>query len=299
MYKKVSVALLLLLLVLPIAFGTVEVVKTSPTYAKMNEQLNTSLRIGSNEWVNVLDINELIPNNWTVLEWAIDNYNKYDVSYESTNNYNYEGKNWTLNHWRLNKKFIGTATITYTVTPENAGTYESRTTWTYEGGFGNYAAYSSIIPSGTPIPIAEETRTKTEIVGITVDLTILTVVIIIGGFAIAAILLIFFSSKGVLRIIEKIKESKPAEFISSEPAQVAVEDLRAFIKLGLQRGYTLREMVNALKGANVDATEFNNIAKEEMIIELDKKASEKDNKMPDSFANKLKTILEALKFGKR
>lgn len=187
----------------------------------------------------------------------------------------------------------------YTVTPENAGTYESRTTWTYEGGFGNYAAYSSIIPSGTPIPIAEETRTKTEIVGITVDLTILTVVIIIGGFAIAAILLIFFSSKGVLRIIEKIKESKPAEFISSEPAQVAVEDLRAFIKLGLQRGYTLREMVNALKGANVDATEFNNIAKEEMIIELDKKASEKDNKMPDSFANKLKTILEALKFGKR
>lgn len=78
--------------------------------------------------------------------------------------------------------------------------------------------------------------------------------------------------------------------------QIPIEELRSFIKLGLERGYTLREMANALKGSNIDTNPFKRIAQEEMMKNMDYRAQAKQKELQkeDKYVRKLKSLMMKL-----
>ena len=79
--------------------------------------------------------------------------------------------------------------------------------------------------------------------------------------------------------------------------QIAIEDLRAYIKFGLRRGYTLRQMANALNGSNINTNKFKNVAKEEALKEMDYRATyhEQKTEIYDKYLERLKKVMKNLK----
>jgi len=289
MYKKVSVVLLLaVMLALPVALAEVTVTKTFPPSAKANEEMTAVIVIQTDKWVDSLDLHEFTPSGWIITGWQISGFDKSNVFYETRNMF-YQDKDRTLSHWRFNQKFYGEMTIEYQLTPKEAGTFETITAWTFPGGFGSSVAYLGVLPSIIEFPeqavsLLPEGEKKVIIQGITIDFTVIVTILIIAGSFIFALVLAIAAGK-------KIAEIRASGSITN----VSTEDLRAFIKLGLQRGYTLRDMVDALKGGRINTKAFNEIAKEEMIQKMNDEAIEKEREISSTYAKKLKSIIERLK----
>jgi hypothetical protein len=289
MYKKVSVVLLLVvLLALPVALAEVTVTKTFPPSAKADEEITAVIVIQTDQWVDSLDLHEFTPKDWIITGWQITGFDKSNVFYE-TRNMPYLEKEWTLSHWMFNKKFYGEITINYQLTPKEAGTFETLTTWAYPGGFDSSITYLGVLPSIIEFPekavsLLPEGEKRIVIQGITIDFTVVVTILIIAGSSIFALVIALAAGKKIAQIRTR-----------GAVIDVSTEDLRAFIKLGLKRGYTLRDMVDALRGGRIGTEEFNEVAKEEMIQKMNDDAMEKEREISSAYAKKLKSIIERLK----
>lgn len=289
MYKKVSVVLLLaVLLALPVALAEVTVTKTLSSTAKAGEEINVTLTIKSDTYIDSLDLNEFTPKGWIITGWHMDGFDKSNVFYETRNMF-YQNQDRTLSHWKFNQRFYGTIVLSYQTTPTDAGTFETLTAWTFPGGFGSSVSYISVVPSLLAFPdkvvsLLPENNQQITILGTAFDLTTVLIVLIIAGALIFALVMAIAAGKKIAEI--RSHGSK---------ASVSTEDLRTFIKLGLKRGYTLRDMVDALKGGNIGTEEFDEVIKEEMIQNMNEKAEENEAAISDTYAKKLKSIIERLK----
>ncbi|MDD5181951.1 MAG: hypothetical protein PHC66_02135 [Candidatus Nanoarchaeia archaeon] len=280
------VLLLVLLLALPVAFASVDVTKTISPNVKANEEFNTTITITADSWTDTLDLHEFTPSGWIVTGWHIDGFDKAYVFYETRDMF-YQDNYRTLSHWKFDKRFYGTITVSYQTTPTDTGTYETLTTWTYLGGFDSIVSYINVLPSLTKFPEAAvnllpEGEKELVIQGFTIDFTVIVTVLIVAGAILFALVMSIAAGK-------KIAE------ISSGGTRVPIEDLRTFIKLGLRRGYTLRDMVDALKGGRIDTTYFNEIAKEESIQRMNEAAMENETRISEAYTKRLKSIIERLK----
>jgi len=289
MYRKVSVVLLLaILLALPVALAEVTVTKTFPPSVKANEEINAVIVITTDTWVDSLDLHEFTPKGWIITGWQITGFDKSNVFYETRDMF-YQDNDRTLSHWKFNHKFYGAITIEYQLTPEDAGTFETITAWTFPGGFDSSVTYLGVLPSIIEFPekavsLLPEGEKRIVIQGFTIDFTVIVTILIIAGSLIFALVIALTAGK-------KIAEIRRRGTI----VDVSTEDLRAFIKLGLKRGYTLRDMVDALRGGRINTDAFNEIANEEMIQNMNENAMEKEREISSAYAKKLKSIIERLK----
>jgi hypothetical protein len=290
MYKKVSVVLLLaLLLALPVALAEVTVTKSLSSTAKAGEEINVTLTIKTDTFIDSLDLNEFTPEGWIITGWHIDGFDKSNTFYETRNMF-YQNQDRTLSHWKFNQRFYGTIVLSYQTTPASAGTFETLTAWTFPGGFDSSVSYISVVPSLLAFPdkvvsLLPANNQQITIIGTTFDLTTILIVLIIAGALIFALVMAIAAGKKIAEIRAR----------GGSKANVSTEDLRTFIKLGLKRGYTLRDMVNALRGGNIGTEEFDEVIKEEMIQQMNDTAEEKEATISDTYAKKLKSIIERLK----
>jgi hypothetical protein len=246
MFKKVSVVLLLaVLLALPVVFAEVSITKTSLSYVNINQEINVTLKIEPSTVTETMDLFEFTPEGWIITGWQIYGFDKADIFYE-TRDMVYDGKERTLSHWNFNKKFASPITVNYQLTVQDAGTYEFLTAWTYQGGFGNLAAYINVLPIGAKPEFPTEKPAIT-FPGITLDVTKVAYAVVTAGFLFAALFLLLTARKKITEI---------------RAGKIPVEDLRIFIRFGLQRGYTLDEMKETLKEGNIATDGFEDLARE-------------------------------------
>lgn len=311
MNKKVSVVLLVFLLAIPVVFAKISVERTSVETTEEDVPINVEVKIDPDNYVSGFDLYEFSPKGWDVVSWNVQGYEKANIDYEVEDKI-YQGKERTSNHWRLTKTFKNTITLSYQVLPlDGTGTHEFLTVWTYPGGYNNKITKISVLPSSKtlttycgndvcdlgetysncPEDCEKEGKTGTAFVppNVTINLTPIILFTVVLSFSFAAFL-----------IYEKMKKSRDVSSKQKEVEfgeKIAIEDLRTFIKLGLRRGYTLRQMANALKGSQIDTRPFKEIAEDELLkdmnrrAELRKRAITKD----DKYIRKLKKIIKRLK----
>ena len=194
--------------------------------------------------------------------------------------------------------------------PDGSGNYNFLTVWTYPGGFDRQTTQLSVIPSGVSaaqcgnkvcesgesvancpadcaIPISP--LSLAAFPNITIDVTLVVIAVILFGFSLAAFV-IYLKSKQVF--IEMAARRR----VQQRPltnAEIAVEDLRAFMKLGLRRGYTLRQMAEALSGSSIDTRPFREIAKEEIMKDMNHRVKDREMelKKEDKYVHRLKGIM--------
>jgi hypothetical protein len=264
---KVGVSLLLVLLVFPIVLGEVTVERSEPSVLEQGKTTNITIQIVASEPVTVFDLVEFTPQGWVVTTWDVQGIQKSDVKYDSRDQY-YQGLVRTGNHWQFKGPVQGTMILTYDLIPVSAGSQEFITVWTYPAGFDSQKIIRSVIPpSGTAYcgnkvcdmgENADNCPLDCKIPVIVYDITIIITI----GVIIAAVILTILAKKGidVWEALRIVKERILAEERHGKKAPL--EDLRAYMKLGLQRGYTLRQMAEALRGAGVDDSDFRRIASE-------------------------------------
>jgi hypothetical protein len=181
-------------------------------------------------------------------------------------------------------------TISYRILPASSGTHDILTVWTYQGGYDETTTTINALPKTAPTsivqPITEEFPAIKPVIGeIQINLTPIVIIIIIFGFMTAAYI-----------VLIKAAEHMPPKVVyeASVPDEdVAIEDLRAFIKLGLRRGYTLRQMSEELHASRLNTEHFKEIAKEEMVKDMDRMAKLREQEMSsdDKFVKRLKGII--------
>ena len=150
MYKKALLALLPILFLFSITFAQVDVEHVSQASVRGNEILTVILKVTITEPSNV-DIAELLPASWEVINWDISGYDKSQVSYEWLGAYVFSGKERNAAHWNL-KNVQNDFTITYqtNAVSENIQT-EFITLLVYPGGFSSKTSIISVTPGAAMI----------------------------------------------------------------------------------------------------------------------------------------------------
>ena len=258
--RRYVILAVLLLVSLSLAFGDVSVDRQMPSPIEVGHDTNISLKFTSSTNIDAFDVVEFIPHGWTISNWTVYGYNKNSVVLEVMKTYTYKGKIRTAYHWSFRDGLSAgsEAMLVYTLKPKDVGSQEFVTVLTYPGGFNANTTIMSVLPSkgvvfcGNGVCELGETsnncpqdcpKLQIKVFDITPILTILSIL----GVAAVVIALIYYLSKHFKRHIRRTN---------------AVEDIRAFLKLGLARGYTLREMINALHGEGIDTKFIQEISKD-------------------------------------
>ncbi|MCD6576019.1 MAG: hypothetical protein J7K73_02575 [Nanoarchaeota archaeon] len=259
--NKYTIIPILILISISFAFGEVIVDREMPSSTEVGSLVNISLKLKSTTNIDAFDVVEFVPHGWELVDWKVYGYDKTYVILEEIPTYTYKGKIRTAYHWSF-KNGLGPSEVllVYTLKVEEPGSQEFITVTTYPGGFNTNTTIMSVVPSkgvvfcGNGVCELGETfstcpqdcpKVKVEVF----DITPFLIVIAVAAIVIA---ILYLYTKYTKKMIKR---------------HTAVEDLRAFLKLGLARGYTLREMVNALKGAGIDTLMIEEIAKDLKSLE--------------------------------
>ncbi|MCD6547468.1 MAG: hypothetical protein J7K22_02860 [Nanoarchaeota archaeon] len=287
--KRAFVFAIMFLFLFSVAFAKVNVRKEMPLSVEYENTINVSIELKSDKNIGVFDFVEFLPKGWKIDSWTVYNYDKDRISYDFKT-LTYLGKEREAFHWRFEDGLgLRQVVLVYTITPKQAGNHEIISVWTYPGEFESSTNFMTVLPKkgvvfcGNGICELGETsitcpndcpRVEVEVYDITPILTGLLVV-----FGIAVVGYIYY------RHIKRITHVRER-----------IEDLRAFIKLGLKRGYTLREMVNALKGAGVKTDYIEKMMEEEEFKQLENGIKRKRKVYPeDEIIQKIKKVVEELK----
>jgi len=249
---------------IPIALGDVNVNRKMPSSTQLGNTFNVSLEFKSSKHIDAFDVVEFLPYGWEITNWTVYGYNKNSVVLENIPNYQYQGKIRTAYHWSFREGLdTSQVLLVYTLKAKDTGSQEFITVWTYPGGFKTNTTIISVVPGegvvycGNGVCELGETsntcpqdcpKVKVKVMDITPILTILAAIVVILTF-------FYIYSKYIRRIVK---------------IRTTIEDLRAYIKLGLTRGYKLRELVNTLRGEGIDTTAIEEIVKDKEIQKLEK-----------------------------
>lgn len=279
MYKK-ALALIMLIFLISTAFAQVSVEKVSSMTAVINDTITVTIKISVDSPQSAVDIVEFVPLSWKITNWDVSGYNKSNVAYDYVDKIIFAGKERSAAHWRF-KDVSNQITITYTTNAATADLHsEFLTVWTYPGGFKTKSSFVTVLPkAGIPycgnmicdsgenmFNCPQDCPAETQIKLLPVNLTLIIALAITG-------LIITF-------ITYEYREQKEKACAALEKERLAIEDLRAFLKLGLRRGYTIREMVDALRGANVDVSLLEEIARSEQIANAEEEIKKLLKKKP-------------------
>ena len=264
MKERAILILLALTLSISLAAGEVYFEREMPTSVKLGSIVNVSIEANSSKPIDAFDVVEFIPYGWEVSNWTVENYNKNAVVLEKLDKYTYQGAVRTAYHWSfrdgLDKEPVK---LVYTLKAKDSGSQEFITVWTYPGGFKTNTTIMSVIPGEGVVfcgngvcELGENSQNcPQDCPAIKVkEIDIMPILLIIAlGIAIAII--IYAAKRRFARVAK---------------ARTTIEDLRAFIKLGLARGYMLRELVNALIAGGIDKELVNEIIKDKEIQKMQK-----------------------------
>ncbi len=264
MNKRLLLITLILIVALPIAFGDVMFKREMPSAVEVTNTVNVSIEFKSTKQINAFDVIEFVPLGWEIEEWKVYNYDEDAVVLESLPSYQYQGKTRTAYHWSF-RDGLGPSQVllVYTLKAKEPGSQEFISVWTYPGGFDTSTSIMSVLPSegvifcGNEICELGETsfNCPADCPKIEVEVYDITPVLIILVIAISAALILYIYSKHLKKIMKK---------------QATLEDLRAYLKLGLSRGYTLREMMNTLRGEGIDTKMLEELIKKDKLKKLEK-----------------------------
>ena len=263
MRTRWTLAFLVVLLAVSLAHGQAVTEREMPSSVEMGHTINISIAISATEKLSVFDVVEFIPLGWEVTDWHVVNYNKNSVVLEYLPSYTYQNKARTAYHWSF-RDGLGTSQVllVYTITAKETGSNEFITVYTYPKGFETSTSIMSVLPSEGVIFCGNQICELGEFYWncpqdcpqLAVEITDITPII----FVIVVSLIIALFVYMYVRHLRKIMKTR-----------AAIEDIRAYLKLGLKRGYRLREMVNALKGEGVETKLIEELAKEKELIHLE------------------------------
>lgn len=300
MYKKVSVVILLLLFLVTAVSAQPNVERSAPMTAVLNDTITVTLKVEAKDPQTALDVIEFLPQGWEVVSWDVSNYNKSLVTYEYASQRTFAGKDRSAAHWGLTNVF-GDVTITYQ-TKAVTGVYaEFITVWTYPEGFSSKTSLATVLPkAGVPYCGNGMCDTGENIFNCPQDCPVATQIRV---FPIDLTLLAVFSIIGLVIVIVTYRyKVQKAKAVEAEKERISLEDLRAYLKLGLKRGYQIREMIDALRGANVDVSLLEEMERsermtkaEDEIKKLLKKTPGAKERQTDEVIDKLKGVISNLR----
>jgi hypothetical protein len=266
MNNRIAILIMVIALSIPFALGEVYFDRNMPSPVEVNHNVTITIKASSTKPIDAFDVVEFIPYGWKISDWSVENYNKNAVVLETLPEYTYQGKVRTAYHWSFrdgldNEK----VTLTYTLTAKDVGSKEFITVWTYPGGFKTNTTMLSVIPGkgivfcGNGVcELGENSQNcPQDCLPVKVEVKQIDImpILIIIALGIATALIVYAAKKRIMRAAK---------------ARTTIEDLRTFIKLGLVRGYMLRELVNALIAGGIDESIINEIIKDKEIQKLQK-----------------------------
>jgi len=262
MYRKVSVILALVLLLVTAASAQVNVERSSLMTVVMNDTVSVTLKLTVTEPQSAVDVIDFMPIGWEITSWEVFGYDKANVTYEYSSQRTFAGKDRSAAHWEF-KNVSNDITITYQ-SKATGGVYaEFITVWTYPDGFSSKTSMITVLPkAGIPycgnamcdsgeniFNCPQDCPVETQIKFLPIDFTLI--------LALSIIALI------ITAVVYKYRVQKAKLYSETEKKRIALEDIRAYLKLGLRRGYQVREMIGALRGAGIDVSLLEEIERSE------------------------------------
>lgn len=284
--NKYWIIIFALLLVIPAVQGKVIFNKKMPSAVEVSNTFNISMDFKSTENINAFDIVEFIPLGWEISSWKVYNYNNNSVVLESESSYKYQGKERTAYHWSFKNGLSNSQVVlVYTIMAKDAGSKEFITVWTYPNGFETSTATMSVLPGEGVIfcgnnicELGENSHTcPQDCPKIKVEVKDITPILVAIVISLAIITIIYL----YITYLKKILKQK-----------TAINDLSRYIKLGLQKGYKLKEMINALKNEGINTEMVEGIVKKNGLEKLE---TGKAKMYPEEkIIQKIKKVIENL-----
>jgi hypothetical protein len=313
MDRKVGVVFVLAFALISLASAQVTVDTIRPVTVMRNETFTIEIEISTTEAQTSFDVIQFLPLQWEVLSWEVSGYERADIFYEFSGQQIFAARDRAAAHWRFTKGLSNDVTITLQTRPV-AGEQlyaEFITVWTYPGGFNSKSYILTVLP-GVGVPFCGNTfcdpgeniftcpqDCPTQIELLPIDLTLIIVSAII--------------SVTIIAVVYKFRFQKGRERMRLEKERLALEDLRAYLSLGLRRGYTVREMTEALRGAGYDVSLIEEIIrtsglpdhvslrkvlkKEPELAEPVPPMEHEEEIPPDEFQERLNEVISGLKRG--
>lgn len=263
MNNRFVVVILALVFILPIALGDVALNRQMPNAVQVENTINISLDFRSTKNIDAFDVVEFVPLGWEVSAWSVSNYDKDSVALESIPSYTYQGKARTAYHWNFRGGLSNEQVLlVYTLKAKETGSNEFITVWTYPGGFNTNTTIMSVLPGEGVIfcgngvcELGESSFNCLEdCPQIAVQIYDITTILIILAIGAVVAILIYIYYKYLKKVLKR---------------RSTIEDLTIYLKLGLKRGYKLREMINALEGEGIETKMLEKLAKDENIKNLE------------------------------
>lgn len=266
--KKCMIFLILLFLIIPISFGDVIITRDMPEKAELGETITISIHIYTTEELERFDVVEFVPAGWDVIDWEVHNYDRSSIVFERVGSRIYEGRRRVPFHWYFRDSIDeGEVIISYEIKVIDRGEQEFITYWmhpdeTFDQSFSTIEVVRTDLIPPFEFP----------------DYDLRPLVLILAILSSAAI--IFY-------LHQRRKERGESKKKGSQ-----IEDLRVFIKLGLERGYRLKELVHTLKGEGIDTELIEKLILKDGLKDLKKK---KTKVYPeDKVIQKIKKIVEKM-----
>ncbi len=292
MDKKLFFVFLLFFLVIPISYGDVTVVRNMPEKIEVGEMIYVTINIEFMEEITDFDIVEMVPHGWEMVSWNIENFEEDFVEFEKEDSLEFYYENRTSFHWSFKgdiseKRVI----INYELLAKEIGEKEFVSVWAHPRGFDRQKNILEVVDVGA---------LRTEVIvfpGILVpslnqvreNITSIFVLLAIILFLIA----IFYVSKkiNVKEYLRRLKQKKD-KIKRIEKGDDPVQDIRAFLKYGVQKGHRIIELVKALKSEGVETDIIEKLIEKEELKDSD----EKEVKVfpEDKIINEIKEYLDKL-----
>ncbi len=269
MKKHLITLILFFFLVIPASFGSVNMLRQAPREVEIGEIITVQISIHSNEELNNFDIIEFTPVGWNIIDWDIENYNRDSIVFERLGVREYENRRRSHFHWQFLEKINEGEEIilSYEIEAIDRGSMEFLTVFMHKDGIIDRTSSLNVIRTEPPPPIEEEIYE----IDVYLILSIFSIVFLIFlsyfGYKKIKMWRIKRKKSKAEKVAEKIYETDKYKTSNKKP----IEDLRLFIKYGIQKGYKLGELVDALKGDGVNTELIEKIIEKDEIKDSVKK----------------------------
>ena len=286
---------LLAFFVFSMAFGYIQIDRQMESYGYVGKPMNVSLTIVSTDPGSNFDVVEALPEGWQVDTWYVKNYGKNDIELSNETRELFD-KQRSVYAWQFTEGYKDPITLTYTVTPESEGDFEFASLWVYPGGFDrSFKSMRVLVSEVCGNFICEPGEGA---LSCFVDCGLPHALIIV---AIAvSVLVILMHKKGHVKLPKRKLHKKPAHKTvkaKTEKAKDYLDELKLYLKHGLKRGYTFKEIKRVLRNHKIDTKLIDKFSKDEELVELERVHTSKDMELAehDYLIGKLDKVITKLK----